>query len=156
MGGCRIRCGWGWSARARLSGPTGPISRTPGRRRPGAGLTGVLVTPGPDLAYFTGYHPVAITERITMLVLQQARPGIGRAFLSRMGCDERGQGVGVRLDLGVTSQGALSHEPQADRQDQLRRPAGGCFPARRAHGDGMTANAKIAIVGGGPRSRTSA
>ena len=39
----------------------------------GAGLTGVLVTPGPDLAYFTGYHPVAITERITMLVLQQAR-----------------------------------------------------------------------------------
>jgi Xaa-Pro aminopeptidase len=35
-----------------------------------AGLTGVLVTPGPDLIYFTGYQPVAITERITMLVLQ--------------------------------------------------------------------------------------
>src|SRR5271167_3078919 len=32
-----------------------------------AGLTGVLVTPGPDLMYFTGYAPVAITERITML-----------------------------------------------------------------------------------------
>jgi Xaa-Pro aminopeptidase len=38
-----------------------------------AGLTGVLVTPGPDLVYFTGYQPVAITERITMLVLQTAR-----------------------------------------------------------------------------------
>jgi Xaa-Pro aminopeptidase len=38
-----------------------------------AGLTGVLVTPGPDLVYFTGYQPVAITERITMLVLQGSR-----------------------------------------------------------------------------------
>ena len=37
------------------------------------GLTGVLVTPGPDLIYFTGYQPVATTERITMLVLQAAR-----------------------------------------------------------------------------------
>ena len=35
-----------------------------------AGLTGILVTPGPDLLYFTGYEPIAITERITMLVLQ--------------------------------------------------------------------------------------
>ncbi|WIM98438.1 aminopeptidase P family protein [Actinoplanes oblitus] len=35
----------------------------------GAGLTGLLVTPGPDLTYFTGYQPTAITERITMLVL---------------------------------------------------------------------------------------
>jgi Xaa-Pro aminopeptidase len=38
-----------------------------------AGLTGLLVTPGPDLVYFTGYQPVAITERITMLVLQPSR-----------------------------------------------------------------------------------
>ncbi len=38
-----------------------------------AGLTGVLVTPGPDLVYFTGYQPVAITERITMLALQGSR-----------------------------------------------------------------------------------
>jgi Xaa-Pro aminopeptidase len=34
-----------------------------------AGLVGVLVTPGPDLIYLTGYAPVAITERITMLVV---------------------------------------------------------------------------------------
>ena len=34
-----------------------------------AGLDGVLVTPGPDLLYLTGYAPVAITERITLLVV---------------------------------------------------------------------------------------
>ena len=38
-----------------------------------AGLTGVLVTPGPDLVYFTGYQPTAITERITLLALQASR-----------------------------------------------------------------------------------
>jgi Xaa-Pro aminopeptidase len=38
-----------------------------------AGLTGVLVTPGPDLVYFTGYQPIAITERITMLILDAVR-----------------------------------------------------------------------------------
>jgi Xaa-Pro aminopeptidase len=38
-----------------------------------AGLTGVLVTPGPDLVYFTGYAPIAITERITMLAIQVGR-----------------------------------------------------------------------------------
>lgn len=34
-----------------------------------AGLDGLLVTPGPDLLYLTGYAPVVITERITMLVV---------------------------------------------------------------------------------------
>jgi hypothetical protein len=38
-----------------------------------AGLTGVLITPGPDLVYFTGYQPTAITERLTMLVAQSGR-----------------------------------------------------------------------------------
>ena len=38
-----------------------------------AGLTGLLVTPGPDLQYFAGYAPVAITERITMLVIPADR-----------------------------------------------------------------------------------
>jgi Xaa-Pro aminopeptidase len=36
-----------------------------------AGLAGVLVTPGPDLVYFTGYAPM-ISERITMLVIDAA------------------------------------------------------------------------------------
>ena len=35
-------------------------------------LTGVLVTPGPDLIYLAGYSPIAITERITMLVVPAA------------------------------------------------------------------------------------
>jgi len=38
-----------------------------------AGLDGVLVTPGPDLVYFTGYSPIAMTERITMLAISVER-----------------------------------------------------------------------------------
>ncbi|WP_438856299.1 M24 family metallopeptidase [Agromyces sp. M3QZ16-3] len=34
-----------------------------------AGFEGLVVTPGPDLRYLTGYLPVAITERLTMLVV---------------------------------------------------------------------------------------
>jgi Xaa-Pro aminopeptidase len=37
------------------------------------GLAGVLVTPGPDLVWLTGYKPTAITERLTVLVLTQDR-----------------------------------------------------------------------------------
>ncbi|MFS0701880.1 aminopeptidase P family protein [Cellulomonas sp. 179-A 4D5 NHS] len=38
-----------------------------------AGLDGVLVTPGPDLVWLTGYRPTALTERLTMLFLQEDR-----------------------------------------------------------------------------------
>jgi Xaa-Pro aminopeptidase len=38
-----------------------------------AGLTGVLVAPGPDLVYLAGYAPVAITERLTVLAIQKDR-----------------------------------------------------------------------------------
>jgi Xaa-Pro aminopeptidase len=38
-----------------------------------AGLSGLVVTPGPDLFYLTGYQPVAITERLTALVLAPGR-----------------------------------------------------------------------------------
>jgi Xaa-Pro aminopeptidase len=37
------------------------------------GLSGVLVTPGPDLVWLTGYRPTAITERLTVLVLTPER-----------------------------------------------------------------------------------
>jgi Xaa-Pro aminopeptidase len=58
-----------------------------------AGLTGVLVTPGPDLVYFTGYRPTAITERITMLVLNGDRdPGMVVPALERADAE---QAVGV-------------------------------------------------------------
>lgn len=38
-----------------------------------AGLTGILVAPGPDLIYLAGYAPVDITERLTLLVVQKQR-----------------------------------------------------------------------------------
>jgi D-alanyl-D-alanine dipeptidase len=37
------------------------------------GLDGVLVTPGPELVWLTGYQPTAITERLTLLVLTPDR-----------------------------------------------------------------------------------
>ena len=33
----------------------------------------MLVTPGPDLVWLTGYKPTAITERLTMLFLTADR-----------------------------------------------------------------------------------
>jgi D-alanyl-D-alanine dipeptidase len=38
------------------------------------GLDGLIITPGPDLVWLTGYRPTAITERLTMLVLLTDRP----------------------------------------------------------------------------------
>lgn len=38
-----------------------------------AGLDGLVIGPGPDLQYFTGYVPTAITERPTLLVLESGR-----------------------------------------------------------------------------------
>ena len=38
-----------------------------------AGLAGLLVAPGPDLVWLTGYAPTAITERLTLLVLAPGR-----------------------------------------------------------------------------------
>ncbi|HET6666314.1 MAG TPA: aminopeptidase P family protein [Intrasporangium sp.] len=37
------------------------------------GLDGVLVTPGPDMVWLTGYQPTAITERLTVLVLARGK-----------------------------------------------------------------------------------
>jgi Xaa-Pro aminopeptidase len=37
-----------------------------------AGLTGLLIAPGPDLAYFTGYSPM-ISERLTLAAIQAGR-----------------------------------------------------------------------------------
>jgi Xaa-Pro aminopeptidase len=39
-----------------------------------AGLAGILVAPGPDLVWLTGYRPTAITERLTLQVLAPDRP----------------------------------------------------------------------------------
>lgn len=39
------------------------------RQAAGAGFDGLVVAPGPDLAYFADYLPVATNERITLLVI---------------------------------------------------------------------------------------
>jgi D-alanyl-D-alanine dipeptidase len=38
-----------------------------------AGLAGLLIAPGPDMVWLTGYTPTAITERLTLLVLTPGR-----------------------------------------------------------------------------------
>ncbi|MBW8794622.1 MAG: aminopeptidase P family protein [Streptomyces sp.] len=38
-----------------------------------AGLAGLLIAPGPDLVWLTGYTPTAVTERLTLLVLTPGR-----------------------------------------------------------------------------------
>ncbi|MFF0835690.1 MULTISPECIES: aminopeptidase P family protein [unclassified Streptomyces] len=38
-----------------------------------AGLAGLLVAPGPDMVWLTGYTPTAVTERLTVLVLTLGR-----------------------------------------------------------------------------------
>jgi len=38
-----------------------------------AGLTGLVIAPGPDLVHLTGYQPTAITERLTALLLAPGR-----------------------------------------------------------------------------------
>jgi Xaa-Pro aminopeptidase len=63
-----------------------------------AGLDGILVTPGPDLLYLTGYAPVAITERITMLVVPvDAEPVMIVPRLERPGAEEAPGAPTVRI-----------------------------------------------------------
>jgi Xaa-Pro aminopeptidase len=58
------------------------------------GLAGVIVTPGPDLVWLTGYQPTAITERLTMLVLlPDSRPTLLVPVLERPDA-EAAEGVG--------------------------------------------------------------
>lgn len=40
------------------------------------GLAGIIITPGPDLVYFSGYQPTAITERLTALLIPVDNPPI--------------------------------------------------------------------------------
>jgi Xaa-Pro aminopeptidase len=58
-----------------------------------AGLTALLLTPGPDLRYLSGYDAHQL-ERLTCLVLPAAAPGItaaaGTARSVRPACSSRG------------------------------------------------------------------
>jgi Xaa-Pro aminopeptidase len=60
-------------------------------------LAGVIVTPGPDLVWLTGYRPTAITERLTMLVLSpDAEPTLLVPVLERPDA-EAAEGAGSVL-----------------------------------------------------------
>jgi Xaa-Pro aminopeptidase len=63
-----------------------------------SGLDGVIVAPGPDLVWLTGYEPTAITERLTLLVLApRVRPTLLVPTLERPDAEMavRTTGVGV-------------------------------------------------------------
>ncbi len=63
-----------------------------------AGLDGVLVAPGPDLVWLTGYEPTAITERLTLLVLSPGtRPTLLVPALERPDAEAALCTTGVRV-----------------------------------------------------------
>jgi Xaa-Pro aminopeptidase len=63
-----------------------------------AGLDGILVGPGPDLAWLTGYRPPASTERLTTLVLRpDANPKLVVPTLERPDAAEAGGAAGIEL-----------------------------------------------------------
>jgi D-alanyl-D-alanine dipeptidase len=67
-----------WHTEARMTGTTPALFTVDDyrarmeravRAAADAGLAGLLVAPGPDLVWLTGYEPPAATERLTLLVL---------------------------------------------------------------------------------------
>ena len=81
----------------------------------GAGLDGLVVTPGPDLVWLTGYQPTAITERLTMLVLTPgARPRLLVPALERADA-EAAEGA-ASLEVLDWSDGA---DPYAAARDMV-------------------------------------
>ena len=75
-----------------------------------AGLDGLVITPGPDLVWLTGYQPTAITERLTVLVLTPDRqPTLLVPTLERPDAE------------GAVGAGALSLVVWADGEDPFVR-----------------------------------
>jgi Xaa-Pro aminopeptidase len=63
-----------------------------------AGLDGLLVTPGPDLVWLTGYEPPAVTERLTALILSPLlRPTLVVPSLERPDAEQALLAAGVRV-----------------------------------------------------------
>ncbi len=93
-----------------------------GRSAQEAGLSGVLVTPGPDLLYLTGYAPVAITERLTMLVLSaDHEPAMIVPMLERP--DVESAPGSSNLELSDWSDGSDPYEAAAPLVDPTGRYA---------------------------------
>ena len=92
-----------------------------GRMADEAGLSGVLVTPGPDLLYLTGYAPFA-TERLTMLVLSDERePALIVPVLERP--DAESAPGSSRLTLSDWADGSDPYEAAAPLLDPKGRYA---------------------------------
>lgn len=63
-----------------------------------AGLDGLVIAPGPDLAYFADYLPVATTERLTLLVIPaEGEPVMLVPALERGGAAETRAADAIRL-----------------------------------------------------------
>lgn len=63
-----------------------------------AGLDGVIVAPGPDLMWLTGYEPTALTERLTLLILtRHVRPTLLVPTLERPDAEAALRTTGVGL-----------------------------------------------------------
>jgi D-alanyl-D-alanine dipeptidase len=85
-----------------------------------AGLDGVVVTPGPDLVWLTGYAPTAVTERLTMLVLAAgSEPALLVPTLER---GDAATAVGASaLDLRTWTDGSDPYEAASGLLRQGRR-----------------------------------
>lgn len=86
------------------------------------GFAGLLITPGPDLTYLTGYAPPAATERLTLLVV---RPGERPVLL--VPTLERGDAAKAtgapELDLTGWTDGADPYQAAAGLLDETGRYA---------------------------------
>src|SRR4051812_38032764 len=106
------------------------------------GLSGVLVTPGPDLVWLTGYRPTAITERLTVLVLApDQQPTLVVPALERPDAE------------GAVGAPGISIVDWADGEDPFVR-AGAPFgdPASMATGDSAWAMPLLGLEGAFPAS----
>jgi D-alanyl-D-alanine dipeptidase len=107
-----------------------------------AGLAGLLVTPGPDLVYLTGYAPM-VSERLTMLVIDAARdPVMVVPGLERSGA------------AGAPGVAAIALSDWSDGEDPYRA-AGGLMDAtgRYAISDSAWALHLLGLQGALPQSR---
>jgi D-alanyl-D-alanine dipeptidase len=87
-----------------------------------AGLSGLLVTPGPDLLYLTGYAPMAVTERLTLLVLSADRePAMIVPLLER--ADAESAQASSKLELSDWSDGSDPYDAAAAMLDPSGRYA---------------------------------
>ncbi|MFJ1968737.1 aminopeptidase P family protein [Streptomyces sp. NPDC087903] len=86
-----------------------------------AGLAGLLVAPGPDLVWLTGYAPTATTERLTLLVLVPGRDPV--LVVPALEAPDAAKATGApALTLRDWTDGK---DPYAATADLLRGPAGG-------------------------------